>query len=471
MDRAVVTFKSPLRARARRAPRLCALAMAITAMAGGAAAQGEVGTTLQRQIDDAFRQVLSAPGDLEVGLRYARLLVQAGNFEGGIAAMERLLLAPNPPATLRLELGVLYYRLESYSAAESYLRAALAQPNLSDGQRRLAEQLLVDAAKRNQPTRLSGFVMAGVRGQTNPSARTNEDFIRSGGALVARPSTQKRKSDTDTQLIGRLEHVYDLETQNSAELVSTLLGVAQHYSSVSSYTLKPVTEKPRDLLLVEGTTGIRFKPDVVDFPNWTLRPHVILGNILLDGHQYAYNVGAGLESSYRVNERFLIDAAYEARNYSYSTRVDVAEAKQQGGLEHTLRLRTSYEVAPGQIVVGELVGRDHGADRGYFAYQSGEVRASYVASYANPLGWWDAPAWTTTVSAGVLQRYYDTSDPSVDSRRTREDTEFRGTLATQIPLDTAWSILLQAEYVKANSNLPNYRYDNASALASILWRF
>ena len=471
MDSAVVTFKSPLRARARRAHLYCVMAMATLAMAGPAAAQGDVGTTLQRQVDDAFRQVLSAPGDLEVGLRYARLLVQAGNFEGGIAAMERLLLSPNAPSTINLELGVLYYRLESYAAAESYLRVAVAQTNLTDEQRRLAEQLLADAVRRNQPTRLSGFIMAGVRGQTNPTARTNEDFIRAGGALVARPSTQKRKSDTDTQLVGRLEYVYDLETQNTAELVSTLVGVAQHYSSVSSYTLKPSTDKPRDLLLAEGTTGIRFKPDPVDLPGLTLRPHVIAGNILLDGHQYAYNLGVGLESNYRVTDRFVIDATYEARNYSYATRIDVAEAKQQGGLEHTVRLRASYELAPGQLVVGEVIGRDHGADRGYFAYQSGELRGTYILSYANPLGWWDAPGWTTTVSAGVLQRNYDTSDPAVDRSRTREDTEFRGTLATQIPIDTAWSILLQAEYVKANSNLPNYRYDNTSALASILWRF
>ncbi|WP_198148173.1 surface lipoprotein assembly modifier [Elstera litoralis] len=466
-----MTLKSLLRSGASRAPIACAAGLIVAVLSGSAAAQSEQVTALQRQIDDAFRQVLSAPGDMEVGLRYARLLVQAGNFEGGIAAMERLLLSPNPPPTIRLELGVLYYRLESYAAAETYLRAAAAQTDLPAEQRRLAEQLLSDAAKRNQPSRLSGFVMAGVRGQTNPLARTDEDFIRAGGALVARPSTQKRKSDTDTQLVGRIEHIYDLETQNSAELVSTLVGVAQHYSSVSSYKLKVGSDKPRDLLLAEGTTGIRFKPDPVDLPSWTLRPHVIAGNILLDGHQYAYNLGAGIESNYRVTDRFVIDAGYEARNYSYATRVDVAEAKQQGGLEHTVRLRASYELAPGQIVVGEVIGRDHGADRGYFAYQSGELRGTYILSYASPLGWWDAPAWTTSVSAGVLQRNYDTSDPVVDRSRTREDTEWRGTFATQIPIDPAWSILLQAEYIKANSNLPNYRYDNTSALASILWRF
>lgn len=465
-----MTAKTLFRSGAYRTRFACVF-FAISTLAGGAAAQSDVGASLQRQIDETFRQVLSAPGDLELGLRYARLLVEAGNFEGGVAAMERLLLSPNPPAALRLELGVLYYRLESYAASEAYLRDSLAIETLTREQRVVAEQLLSDVEKRNKPNRVSGFIMAGMRGQTNPSVRTGESSIFLGGALVPRPNTQQRKSDTDTQIVGRLEHVYDLETQNSAEVVSSLVGVLQHYSSVSSYTLKPTTEKPRDLMLVEATTGMRFRPDPIDMPNWTVRPYIILGNTLLDGHQYAYNVGAAVESAYRVTDRLLLEAGIETRNYSYATRIDVAEAKQQGGLEHLLRLRGSFELAPGQILIGELIGRDHNAERQYFAFQSGEARLSYVVSYANPLGWWDAPAWTTTLSAGVMRSAYDGAEPAVNGRVTREDTQWRGTVTTQIPIDAAWSILLQGEYVKADSNLPNFRYNNASGLASVMWRF
>ncbi len=468
MDCAAVTHISLSRPRMACTQIAVSLGLVLAALAG--AAQSPVPNTLQLQIDDAFRQVLSAPGDSDVGLRYARLLVQAGNFEGGVASMERLLLAPNPPASLRLELAILYYRLESYAVAESYLRAAIADPALPDDLRRQAEQILRDVAKRNQTNQFSGFLMLGVRGQTNPTASTEEDFIRIGGALVARPSSQKRKGDTDTQLVGRVEHIYDLETQNSAQVVSSLLGVASHYSSVSSYKLTANSTKPRDLFLLEATSGVRFRPDAVGTPGWTVRPHVILGNILLDGHQYAYSVGAGLDTNYRATDRLVFDAAYELRNYSYSTRIDVAEAKQQGGLEHTLRVRGSYELAPGQVLVGDVIGRDHGADRGYFAYQSGEARLSYVVSYASPFGA-DSPGWTTTLSSGLLRRAYDSSDPAVDSARTRSDTEWRSSISTLIPLNDAFSVLLQGEYAKSDSNLPNYRYSNTSGLASILWRF
>jgi tetratricopeptide (TPR) repeat protein len=180
MDSAAVTHTSLSRPRTACTQIVVSLGLACGSAQCSTKPCAKYASTSDRR---RFRQVLSAPGDLDVGLRYARLLVQAGNFEGGVASMERLLLAPNPPASLRLELAILYYRLESYAVAESYLRAAIAAPSLPDVLLRQAEQILRDVAKRNQTNQFSGFRMLGVRGQTNPTARTDEDFIRAGGAL------------------------------------------------------------------------------------------------------------------------------------------------------------------------------------------------------------------------------------------------------------------------------------------------
>lgn len=69
---------------------------------------------LDRQVDEAFRQVLKTPANQETGLQYARLLIATGNYEGGVAALERLLLNADPQPAIRVELAVLYYRLGSY---------------------------------------------------------------------------------------------------------------------------------------------------------------------------------------------------------------------------------------------------------------------------------------------------------------------------------------------------------------------
>ena len=72
---------------------------------------------LQRQYNAAFQDMLNKPGDLAVALKYATVANQAGDLEGAVSTYEGMLIIdPNLPR-VRLELGVLYYRLKSYDNA------------------------------------------------------------------------------------------------------------------------------------------------------------------------------------------------------------------------------------------------------------------------------------------------------------------------------------------------------------------
>ena len=77
---------------------------------------------LQKQYDAAFQEMLSKPANLDVLFSSPRLASQTGDLEGAISALERMLLInPNLPR-VRLELGVLYYRLGSYEVARDLSR-------------------------------------------------------------------------------------------------------------------------------------------------------------------------------------------------------------------------------------------------------------------------------------------------------------------------------------------------------------
>lgn len=107
-----------------------------------ASAQTDATQTLERQSDEAFRQVLQQPQNLSLWSSYSQLLVRQGNYEGGIAALERLLLEPDASPSLRVEIGVLYYRLASYSMSEAMLRKALEDARLPGDQRLLQTHCL-----------------------------------------------------------------------------------------------------------------------------------------------------------------------------------------------------------------------------------------------------------------------------------------------------------------------------------------
>ena len=57
-----------------------------------------------------------------------------------------------------------------------------------------------------------------------------------------------------------LQHVYDLDRQNSAAIASTFGAYLVDYRSASGRQLQASPTKPYDLVLVDVTTGLRFKP-------------------------------------------------------------------------------------------------------------------------------------------------------------------------------------------------------------------
>lgn len=97
--------------------------------------------------DKAFQASLEKPSDPETLAKFADLAVKVGDIEGAISALERLLLIDANQPEVKLELGVLYYRLGSKEAALTYLEGARTSPQASPQVRDRAEEFL-KAARR-----------------------------------------------------------------------------------------------------------------------------------------------------------------------------------------------------------------------------------------------------------------------------------------------------------------------------------
>ena len=97
--------------------------------------------------DKAFQATLEKPSDPETLAKFADLAVKVGDIEGAISALERLLLIDANQPEVKLELGVLYYRLGSKEAALTYLEGARTSPEASPQVRDRAEEFL-KAARR-----------------------------------------------------------------------------------------------------------------------------------------------------------------------------------------------------------------------------------------------------------------------------------------------------------------------------------
>ncbi|HSV52213.1 MAG TPA: tetratricopeptide repeat protein [Burkholderiaceae bacterium] len=434
-----------------------------------ASAQTDAASAMERQTNEAFRQVLQQPQDLGLWSRYAQLLVQAGNYEGGIAALERLLLEPNASPELRLEIALLYYRLGSYAMAEGMVREALGDSRLQGDKRNLAETLLVDTTRRNQRSQFGGSATLGLRHQSNPGFRSDSAQVLSGGLLGPPASNQRPEGDTDLNLGLRLQHAYDLERQNSAAIASTLAAYLANYRSSSGHQLQANPTKPYDLQVLEVTTGLQFKPLPATQANLSLRPHLLLSNVAAQGHQYLRNQGLGLDLHWRPDERTLLELTADGQDRDFANRIDVTNADQLDGRLYGLRMRVVREVGVGRQLAGEYALRRNRAGRDYYDFTSHEVRVTYAVTYASPLR--DGRYWTTGLSLGALRRTYGAPDPSITLADTRRDREWRVAVNQTLQLTPVWYLLLMAEHSRNQANLPNFRYKNTSFSGAVLRTF
>lgn len=121
----------------------------LAACAAGDSAQRGPSPELQRQYNEAFQEMLAQPGDLTVALKYAAVATKAGDLEGAVSTYEGVLMVDSDLPQVRLQLGLLYYRLKSYEMARTYLESALQSPSLPADVRKPAEQLLAKMPKQS----------------------------------------------------------------------------------------------------------------------------------------------------------------------------------------------------------------------------------------------------------------------------------------------------------------------------------
>lgn len=140
-----------------RAPLLASVA-ALALITSPLAAQS---TNLDPQRQAIFQQMLADPSNRQLMSEYARLSVQARDFEAAAATLERLVdLEPRNTAA-RVELAIAYFALGSYAVAEYHLSAAQASGALTPAQAAQVARYQEESQERDDRSDYSGRIEAG----------------------------------------------------------------------------------------------------------------------------------------------------------------------------------------------------------------------------------------------------------------------------------------------------------------------
>ena len=129
-------------------------------------------------LDPQFRAVLEQPSNVEVNLAFARRAIELEDFEAAVATLERLLIGREGLPLIRLELGMLYLRLQAPELAEAYFLQVLDDQTIGRTVRERATVLLESTRKANSRNSFAAFVNIGVKHQSNAVTKPEiEDVI------------------------------------------------------------------------------------------------------------------------------------------------------------------------------------------------------------------------------------------------------------------------------------------------------
>ncbi|TAE32166.1 MAG: hypothetical protein EAY65_07260 [Alphaproteobacteria bacterium] len=93
-------------------------------------------------MQDAFEKSYAHPEDVDAALRYAKEAIAHGDYESAVAPLERVLMFNSKLASVRLEVGVMYYLLNAHKAAEVHLYQVVTDPKADDDLKKRAYSYL-----------------------------------------------------------------------------------------------------------------------------------------------------------------------------------------------------------------------------------------------------------------------------------------------------------------------------------------
>jgi tetratricopeptide (TPR) repeat protein len=446
-----------------------ALAVAAVLVAGGTAplhatdsssAQPMSADQLDARRQSILQQMIANPGDLDLALQYSELSAQAGDYEGAISTLERMLIyAPNTPR-LQLELGILYYKIGSYDMARSYFATVLANPNVPPSIASQVRVYIQQVAVEADPPPFSGTWYTGIRWESDANSAPASQSITLNGIDFTLDDTAVAASDWSVLNVGTLHYSYDLKNQGDRIEFDALAYNASYFDLTDI-----------DLTFIETTLGPSFNMKRWGMDKSRLFLYGIGDEVLLGNAQYFDAGGAGARILSFAAERSILDVRVETRFRNFNNTEIRPTSSLREGEQTRLGGSYSYLLAPGLVLIVEGYDQRENADADFYANWEIGGSAGIAWTFANPIRAEARFPWTLQAGAGGLNRTYDDPDPTINPHAREVDNTFWSRVALVLPVAETWAMIPQVEIRDQQSNYETAEFDDFAATLGLQKRF
>jgi hypothetical protein len=420
----------------------------------GVSASAQTPSGFAGNLEPLFQGILARPSDLANTLQYAAL-APAGDIESAISTYEQLLFYNPNLASVRFELGVLYYRLGSYEMARGYFASALQMKDMTPELRRKTEELIAVIDKKLQPDQFTGYAQTGLRYQTNAAAGPGPQTVLASGLLF----NKRFAAQGDWNWFGAfgVNYVHDFENQNGDTFEASAIGYDAQQFKLHQY----------DIGVLEFRVGPRFGIPTDTANGLSIKPYVVATGGQLADAPYYHGLGGGLTVHANVGN-VAFDPYVEVTQQSFRNLPLYPLASGMSGTLSTFALQASapvYSSLSLQSRVWYAHANDNFTPYSYNSY-AGDVWLPWNFS---PLG--DGRTWTLAPTGGVSVWQYNAPDPTIDPTTTPRILEWRAGLGLEVPIWKLLNLGLLAQYRADVSNIPAFSMRDFSVTVGPNLRF
>lgn len=420
--------------------------------------------SLRRERQAVYRALLKNPADLDLNFTYAALSARLGDYEGAITALERMLIfAPNLPR-VKLELGVMYFRLGSYVVAKSYFLDALNADNVPATVAAQVKKYLAAIDKRLSRHKFTGMAFLGLRYQSNANGAPSDADIDIKGTTFRLDDSATAQSDISLTGLLRGQYSYDFFNQGDKIEVDGILFLSGQRS-----------EEQLNSRIAELRGGPSFDLGKRDWGVGRVKPYLILGHVSLDEKDYSRTFGLGGVVDKELSERWYLTGRGEIRNLHYSNTATNPTLSDRNGNEYDLSATFMYRPAldwgrlktPTLSLMGGAERRQADQD-----FQSRSIWRTTIALNGRidlrDQGM-ERP-WDLSILGSFRGSSYDAPDTTL-STSDREDREWLFRASLGVPVRDDLSLLFVYQLRDTRSNYDIYDYTDHSATIGLAWQF
>ena len=399
--------------------------------------------SVQREKEEVFKQLFKDPTNLSLLFKYANLSILVGDLEAAIGVFEQMLIYDSQLPRIRLELGVLYFRLGAYAMATNYLKSVKEFNPPAEVEAKV-NQFLEAIVSAEKPFQWKQNLSIGFKRTTNGNSGINADFIEIGDFLLDVDPESKRQRDRSSLFNYSLSIDQDLNHPRGDNIQYFFSYGADRLDTFKQFDVQSnVLSVRRNLNLDENFFSFFSLEDPVFAPN------INLLRVVLNREEILRSGRISLDYSGRLDNGSSMLFTY------YREEKIFRSGRQKNGRINGVSFGQSYVWTGPQALYGyRIILENYRANAGYEFYENYGLELSY----SQPLG----ENWQFSSKYSYQDKSHDDEYPLFGARHDQAESWRFNMLR---PMGPCWSVNLGLVLNDSRSTISIYkrRANNFSA--------